>query len=323
MSVLEARNLAKTYGTFQALQDVSLTLEQGEIVGFLGPNGAGKSTTMKILTGFVAPTAGSATIAGHDLISDPLACRRAIGYLPEELPLYLDMTVTAYLDHVARLKGVPATERRKHVVEAIESTWLGENAKRHIRKLSKGNRQRVGVAQALLGDPPILILDEPTSGLDPSQVANFRDLIRRLSAKHTILLSTHILAEVEAVCSRVVVVHRGQLVVEESIDALRSRATRTSRVRVRVRSGDGAPLAAALTQTDWVSDIAHTGDVVTCACVAERRADLVAITEIHGGVRELSEERLSLEEVFRGLTAGTTTLSAPGADSPPAAHPPA
>jgi ABC-2 type transport system ATP-binding protein len=302
MSVLEARNLAKTYGTFQALQDVSLTLEQGEIVGFLGPNGAGKSTTMKILTGFVAPTAGTATIAGHDLVAEPLACRKAIGYLPEELPLYLDMTVTAYLDHVARLKGVAASERRKQVVEAIEATWLTENAKRHIRKLSKGNRQRVGVAQALLGGPPILILDEPTSGLDPSQVANFRELVRRLSNKHTILLSTHILAEVEAVCSRVVVVHRGRLVAEESIEALRSRATRTTHVRVRLRSGDGSALASVLKTITWASDVAHNADTVTITCAAEHRAELVQITEAHGGVRELGEERVTLEEVFRGLT---------------------
>ncbi|MBA3938162.1 MAG: ABC transporter ATP-binding protein, partial [Planctomycetes bacterium] len=157
-------------------------------------------------------------------VGDPLACRRAIGYLPEELPLYLDMTVTGYLDHVARLKGVAPGARRKEVVEAIEAAWLGENAKRHIRKLSKGNRQRVGLAQALLGRPPLLILDEPTSGLDPAQVANFRELIKSLAQRHTILLSTHILGEVEATCARVVVVHRGRTVASEGIDALRKRA---------------------------------------------------------------------------------------------------
>jgi len=300
--VLEARNLAKRYGAFQALHDVSLTLRQGEIVGFLGPNGAGKSTTMKILTGFVAPSAGSATIAGHDLVTEPLACRKAIGYLPEELPLYLDMTVTAYLDHVARLKGVAPAERRRQVVEAIEAAWLGENARRHIRKLSKGNRQRVGVAQALLGDPAILILDEPTSGLDPSQVANFRELVRRLSVRHTILLSTHILAEVEAVCSRVVVVHRGRRVVEESIDALRLRATRSARVRLRLRSGAVEACATALAAAGWAENLQTQGETLSCACPMERRADLVALAETHGGVRELTEERLSLEEVFRDLT---------------------
>jgi ABC-2 type transport system ATP-binding protein len=303
MPVLVADRLAKRYGAFQALSEVSLSLEAGEIVGFLGPNGAGKSTTMKILTGFVAPTAGSATIAGHDLAADPLACRRAIGYLPEELPLYLDMTVTAYLDHVARLKGVPPGERRREVVAAVEAAWLGENAHRHVRKLSKGNRQRVGVAQALIGRPPILILDEPTSGLDPSQVANFRELVKRLSEHHTILLSTHILAEVEAVCARVVVVHRGRTIVAEPIDALRRRATRSHRVRVRLRQGDPAAFAAALAALPWASGVALAGEGVVAEAGAERRATLVALAETHGGLRELVEERLSLEEVFRDLIA--------------------
>lgn len=301
MPVLAASRLAKRYGPFQALHDVSLSLEPGEIVGFLGPNGAGKSTTMKILTGFVAPSAGTASVAGHDLAAEPLACRRAIGYLPEELPLYLDMTVTAYLDHVARLKGVPAGERRREVVAAIDAAWLGENAGRHIRKLSKGNRQRVGVAQALIGRPPILILDEPTSGLDPSQVANFRDLVRRLAERHTILLSTHILAEVEAVCGRVVVVHRGRTVVQESIDDLRRRATRSHRVRLRLRDGRPEALAAALAGEAWAQGVDVQGETVALETDTGHRADLVALAEAHGGLRELVEERLSLEEVFRDL----------------------
>ena len=302
-AILSARGLSKRYGPFQALHEVSLELQRGEVVGFLGPNGAGKSTTMKILTGFVAPSGGSATIAGHDLVGDPLACRRAIGYLPEELPLYLDMTVTGYLDHVARLKGVAPGARRKEVVEAIEAAWLGENAKRHIRKLSKGNRQRVGLAQALLGRPPLLILDEPTSGLDPAQVANFRELIKSLAQRHTILLSTHILGEVEATCARVVVVHRGRTVASEGIDALRRRARQVSRLRVRVRSGATAALCAAL-QGGWATVVEAQGDGVLLDAPEERRGELVALIEAHGGLRELSEERRSLEEVFRDLIAG-------------------
>jgi ABC-2 type transport system ATP-binding protein len=303
-AILSARGLSKRYGPFQALHDVSLELQRGEVVGFLGPNGAGKSTTMKILTGFVAPTGGTATIAGHDLVGDPLACRRAIGYLPEELPLYLDMTVTAYLDHVARLKGVAPGARRKEVVEAIEAAWLGENARRHIRKLSKGNRQRVGLAQALLGRPPLLILDEPTSGLDPAQVANFRELIKSLAQRHTILLSTHILGEVEATCARVVVVHRGRTVASEGIDALRRRARQVSRLRVRVREGATAPLCAALRGAGWATVVEEQGDGVLLDAPEQRRGELVALIEAHGGVRELSEERRSLEEVFRDLIAG-------------------
>ena len=302
-TVLSARDLTKRFGAFQALNGVSLELKAGEVVGFLGPNGAGKSTTMKILTGFLAPTSGSATIAGHDLASDPLACRKAIGYLPEEVPLYLDMTVTAYLDHVARLKGVPASHRRREIVEAIDRAWLKESAKRHIRKLSKGNRQRVGLAQALLGAPPILILDEPTSGLDPAQVANFRDLIRTLAKQHTILLSTHILGEVEAVCSRVVVVHRGHVVANETVEQLRQRASSIGRMRVRVRSGDPAPLTAACSASGWATVVQRDGDALLIDAPQNRRGDLVTLVEAQGGIRELTEERRSLEEVFRDLIA--------------------
>jgi len=303
MPILTADNLTKRFGPFQALHGVSFSLEPGEIVGFLGPNGAGKSTTMKLLTGFLAPTSGAATIAGHDLTTDPLACRKAIGYLPEELPLYLDMTVTAYLDHVARLKGVAQAERRREVVDAIDAAWLGENANRHIRKLSKGNRQRVGVAQALLGRPPLLILDEPTSGLDPSQVANFRDLIKRLAERHTILLSTHIMGEVEAVCQRVVVVHRGRVIVEEPIAALKARATRSTRVRVRLRHSTGLDaLQAALLTEMWAGDVHRADDALSLAAPLDARERLVHLAETHGGLRELVEERLSLEAVFRDLT---------------------
>jgi ABC-2 type transport system ATP-binding protein len=301
--ILVARELSKRYGPFQALHGVSFSLQQGEVVGFLGPNGAGKSTTMKILTGYVAPSSGSALIAGHDLARDPLACRRAIGYLPEELPLYLDMTVTAYLDHVARLKGIARSARRREVVDALAAAWLGENAHRHIRKLSKGNRQRVGLAQALIGRPRILILDEPTSGLDPSQVAHFRDLIRTLSAGHTILLSTHILAEVEACCSRVVVVHRGRTVAEEPIEALRRRATQVTRLRLRTRADDASALCAVLQASGWATVVSAGGDGALIDAPPERRGELVALIEAHGGVRELSEERRSLEDVFRDLIA--------------------
>ena len=302
--ILVARDLAKRYGPFQALHQVSFALSAGEVVGFLGPNGAGKSTTMKILTGYVAPSSGSATIAGHDLQSDPLACRRAIGYLPEELPLYFDMTVSSYLDHVARLKGVERAARRREVVDAIEAAWLGENAERHIRKLSKGNRQRVGLAQALLGRPPILILDEPTSGLDPAQVANFRELLRTLANRHTILVSTHILGEVEACCSRVVVVHRGRTVADEPVSALRHRAASATRLRLRVRTESIAPLATALAACAWARIGEITGDTLVCEAAAERRGEVVALAEANGGLRELTEERRSLEEVFRDLVGG-------------------
>jgi ABC-2 type transport system ATP-binding protein len=304
VEIVAARTLSKRYGAFQALHDISFTLHQGEVVGFLGPNGAGKSTTMKLLTGYLEPSGGSAVIAGHDLVREPLACRRAIGYLPEELPLYLDMTVTAYLDHVARLKGVSASQRRREVVEAVDAAWLGENANRHIRKLSKGNRQRVGVAQALLGKPPLLILDEPTSGLDPSQVANFRELVRSLASRHTVLLSTHIMGEVEAVCDRVVVVHRGRVVADEPVTALRERAASLTRLLVRLRTSDTGVFSAALARLPGARVVSQDSpDAVRIEAPPDRRGDVVALAEASGGLRELIEERRSLEEVFRDLIA--------------------
>jgi ABC-2 type transport system ATP-binding protein len=301
--ILKAEHLSKRFANFQALHDVSLSLEQGEVVGFLGPNGAGKSTTMKILTGYLSAGGGAATINGHDLMNDPLACRKSIGYLPEEVPLYLDMTVTAYLDHVARLKGVDKAARRREVVEAIERAWLAENAERMIRKLSKGNRQRVGLAQALIGKPPLLIFDEPTSGLDPAQVANFRDLIKALSRQHTILLSTHILSEVEATCGRVVMVNRGRTILCETIDELKRRAHHVAKVRIRLRDGDVAQLAKTLAERSWAGNVHEQDDSLVLDAASDHRAELVMLAEQHGGLRELSEERRSLEEVFRELTA--------------------
>jgi ABC-2 type transport system ATP-binding protein len=304
-AILTARGLEKRFGAFTSLAGVDLDLGRGEVVGFLGPNGAGKSTTMKILTGFLSPSAGTATIAGHDLQRDPLACRRAIGYLPEEVPLYLDMTVTAYLDHVARLKGVPRAQRRREVVDAIEAAWLQENARRHIRKLSKGNRQRVGLAQALIARPPILILDEPTSGLDPAQVANFRDLVARLSERHSILLSTHILAEVEATCRRVVIINRGRTVLSESIEALRARTKDVTRLRVRLRAGRGRELADRLRTQAWATVLEAGSDTVLLEAPESRRGEVVSAAESCGGLRELVEETRSLEECFRELVAAT------------------
>jgi len=305
---LSARNLTKRYGTIQALTQVAFEIRRGEVVGFLGPNGAGKSTTMKLLTGYLAPTSGTALINGHDLRTEPLACRQSIGYLPEELPLYLDMRVDAYLDHVARLKGVAPARRRAEVVEAIEAAHLTANAKRHIRKLSKGNRQRVGLAQALLGKPPILILDEPTSGLDPSQVENFRALVTRLAPDHAILLSTHILSEVEAACSRVVFILGGRTVADESIETLRRR-TAQGALQVRVRSGDASALGVAAAAAGIVASV-H-GDCLTTASGDAVRFDLATLAEAHGGLRELTESRASLEDVFRELSRDVPKAAAP------------
>jgi ABC-2 type transport system ATP-binding protein len=224
--MIEARHLSKRYGELAAVQDVSFEVGRGEVVGFLGPNGAGKTTTMRMLTGFIPPTDGTALIAGHDIFADPLAARRAVGYLPEVLPLYPEMSVRSYLDYVARIKDVPRRGRRAAVDRALERCGLAHVERQVIGTLSKGYRQRVGLAQAIVHDPAVLILDEPTVGLDPLQVREIRQLIRDLAApregqaQHTVILSTHILPEVEAICQRVIMMNGGRKVVDAPLGEL-------------------------------------------------------------------------------------------------------
>ena len=218
--MIEAKELSKRYGDIVAVDEVSFNVEKGEVVGFLGPNGAGKTTSMRMLTGFLPPTEGTAVIAGHDIFEDPIAARRSVGYLPESPPLYPEMTVTSFLDYVARIKDVPRARRRSAVDRALERCALVEVRKRVIGTLSKGFKQRVGLAQAIVHDPPVLILDEPTIGLDPLQVREIRGLIAELAApakgeqQQTVILSTHILAEVEAICRRVILISEGRKTVD-------------------------------------------------------------------------------------------------------------
>jgi ABC-2 type transport system ATP-binding protein len=194
--VIEVQNLTKRYGRFTAVDDVSFRVERGEILGFLGPNGAGKTTTMRILTGYMPATDGKALVAGFDIFDQPVEAKRRIGYLPETPPLYPDMTVGEYLTFVAKIKGVPSGDRKARIKQVMERTWIGEMSSRHCSKLSKGYRQRVGLAQALIHNPDVLILDEPTAGLDPKQIIETRQLIKELAGDHTVVLSTHILPEV-------------------------------------------------------------------------------------------------------------------------------
>ena len=218
--MIEARDITKRYGDVLAVDHVSFTAEAGDVVGFLGPNGAGKTTTMRILTGFLPATDGTAKLDGHDIFEDPLAARRAVGYLPETPPLYPEMDVTGYLNYVAKIKDVPRKQRREAVERAMQRCGLADVRRRVIGALSKGYRQRVGIAQAIVHDPAVLILDEPTVGLDPIQIREIRTLIRDLAAPregargHTIVLSTHILAEVEAICRRVIIINRGRKVLD-------------------------------------------------------------------------------------------------------------
>ena len=251
--MIEARNLTKWYGDLVAVDDVSFSVGGGEVVGFLGPNGAGKTTTMRILTGFVPASDGTASIAGHDIFEDPLAARRAIGYLPESPPLYPEMDVSNYLLYVAKIKDVPPAGRSEAVDRAMEQCGLTEVRRRVIGSLSKGFRQRVGLAQAIVHDPQVLILDEPTVGLDPIQIREIRSLIAGLAAAkgeergHTVILSTHILAEVEAICKRVILINSGRKVLDGSLAELTQGGQRLedvfTRVTLRDEAGESAEAA--------------------------------------------------------------------------------
>ncbi len=246
--MIEATNLTKRYGDIVAVDDVSFRIERGEVVGFLGPNGAGKTTTMRMLTGFLPPTDGSASIAGHDIFEAPLEARRAVGYLPETPPLYPEMKVASYVDYVARIKDVPRAKRRDAVSRALERCALADVSQRVIGTLSKGFRQRVGLAQAIVHDPPVLILDEPTVGLDPIQIEEIRRLIADLAsgdgdARHTVILSTHILSEVKAICRRVVMIDDGRKTVDAPLDEL-TRDGRTLEELFALQAGGAAAPAA-------------------------------------------------------------------------------
>lgn len=234
--MITAEHLVKWYGPVQATDDLCFSIPEGEVVGFLGPNGAGKSTTIRMLTGYLPPTAGRAMIAGHNTLTEPQEARRKIGYLPESTPLYTEMRVDEYLHFCGTLFGMSRTDRRKRIDEVTDKCGLSHNKRRVIGQLSKGNRQRVGIAQALLHDPPVLILDEPTSGLDPQQTVAFRDLIMELRGKHTIMLSSHILPEVERSADRVIIIAGGKIVAQGTPAELRDKASRGGSVIVEAKA---------------------------------------------------------------------------------------
>jgi len=218
--MIEVEHLWKIYGDFVAVKDISFQVKQGEITGFLGPNGAGKTTTMRVLTGFMPASRGKVKVAGFDLTKDSMAVRRSIGYLPEQPPLYLDMNVEEYLIFVARIKGLDKKKARESAERVIETCGLTEMRRRLIGKLSRGYRQRTGLAQALIHDPPVLILDEPTVGLDPRQISEIRNLIHNLAGGHTVILSTHVLSEVTLICQRVIIINRGEIRADDSLENL-------------------------------------------------------------------------------------------------------
>ena len=222
--MIQAENLTKRYGNFTAVNGISFSIEQGEICGFLGPNGAGKTSTMRMLTGYMPPTAGKATVAGYDVSSNLLEVKKRLGYMPETTPIYTDMRVAEYIDFVAELKGYRGNEKLRKVADVMEITRLSERERQLIGSLSKGYRQRVGLAQALVSDPDVLVLDEPTIGLDPSQIIEIRSLIKDLSGRRTVILSSHILSEIQMICSRLLIIFNGNLIADDSMKGLSDKA---------------------------------------------------------------------------------------------------
>jgi ABC-2 type transport system ATP-binding protein len=304
--MIEVQGLTKYYGTTPALQDVTFKVNKGEILGFLGPNGAGKTTTMRILTCYMPATSGTAKVAGYDVFEESLRVREQIGYLPESVPLYTDMDVTSYLEFVAQIKRVPRRERGRKVAAAIERCGLGEVRTKLIGQLSKGYRQRVGLAQALVNDPAVIILDEPTIGLDPRQIVEIRNLIKGLAGEHTVLLSSHNLTEVRNTCQRVIIINRGRIVAHDSEEALASRVQGHGVLRL-VAGGETERVLPLLRETPGVIDVQAAGREdgagvayrITTRRDADPRAEIVqrlAGAEIP--VLELRRQALSLEEIF-------------------------
>ncbi len=307
--MIEVDNLTKFYGDFPAIENLSFTVNKGEILGFLGPNAAGKTTTMRILTGFMPPTSGTAKVGGFDVVSQSLEARRRIGYLPESVPLYMEMSVVDYLNFLGRIRGMNKAYRKRRIDEVVGICRLGDYRTSLIGKLSKGFRQRVGIAQAILHEPDVLVMDEPTIGIDPIQVVETRNLIKGFGGDHTVILSTHILPEVSMVCERVIIIHEGQVVAVDRPDHLSERLKGTERLEVEIR-GPVADVMNSLRNLNGVSEVTHTGgqDVVTYQVESSSGQDLreqIAglVIEKGWGLLKLQSMEMSLEEIFLRLTA--------------------
>lgn len=303
--MIQVSNLTKMYGPHTAISDLSFEVQKGEIVGFLGPNGAGKSTTMKILTGFVPATEGKASVAGFDVFAQPIEVKRNVGFLPETPPLYLEMSVQDYLHFAARLHQVHSSKIKSAADDVLSKTGLGDVRKRLIGNLSKGYRQRVGLAQALIHNPKVLILDEPSVGLDPKQIIEIRDLIKSLAGEHTVILSSHILPEVTATCQRIIIINRGKIVAEDTIDQLTTRLNKGHIISMTVKSANSDGMAA-LKMIPGVSNVTGAGSkvVVEVQPTFGEIRDRIAETAVshHMGLLEFSSEKVSLEEIFLQLT---------------------
>ena len=308
--MIEVTNLTKKYGDHIAVDHLSFRVEKGQIYGFLGPNGAGKSTTMNIITGYLAATEGTVTIDGKDVQKDPEEAKRAIGYLPELPPLYVDMTVREYLDFVAELKKVPKKERKQQIDEVMEMTQITDMQQRLIRNLSKGYRQRVGLAQAILGYPEVIILDEPTVGLDPKQIIEIRDLIRKLGENHTVILSSHILSEVSAVCDHIMIIAHGKLVASDSPENLQKLMSGSMELDLEVK-GSIAAVKSALQEISQIDRIEENTEasqnIAKLKVISKENADIreqvfYALADAKLPILEMTHAEKSLEDIFLELT---------------------
>lgn len=310
--MIDVKHLTKQYGITVAVKDVSFTVQKGEVLGFLGPNGAGKTTTMKIITCYMPPTAGTVVVGGDDVLEQSFEVRRKIGYLPENTPLYSDMTVESYLYFIAQIRDIPNHLRKSRVDEMTDTCSLKGVLKKDIGTLSKGFKQRVGLAQAMIHDPQILILDEPTSGLDPNQIIEIRKLIKELGKQKTIILSTHILPEVSATCDRVIIINDGTLVASGTPDELQAKSA-GERIIYTTLSADAKSVRAKIEKFDWVKDITTQPQpggktrlrIVASQDAADANERIFGLAvENNWTLSELYQESLSLEDVFLKLTTG-------------------
>ena len=308
--MIEVNNLVKRYGDHTAVDHLSFKIEKGKIYGFLGPNGAGKSTTMNMITGYIASTEGTVTIDGHDILDEPEQAKKCIGYLPEMPPLYFDMTVGEYMSFVADLKKIPKNQKKSMVEEVMEMVKISDMKNRLIKNLSKGYRQRVGLAQAILGYPEVIILDEPTVGLDPKQIIEIRDLIKSLKKKHTVILSSHILSEVSAVCDYVLIISHGKLVASDTPENLGKLAEGSNTLNLLVK-GDKDHIRIALGQISDIKDIKiedakeeHAWNVMlsTKEDMDIREEVFFKMADAHCPILEMQSKKVSLEEIFLELT---------------------
>lgn len=308
--MIKVEHLTKKYGQHYAIHDISFEVQKGEIVGFLGPNGAGKSTTMNIITGYLSPTEGTAYVDGFDILEEPEEVKKRIGYLPENPPLYMDMTVQEYLDFVSDIKKVDKKEKKRSMDKIMETVGIAHVRNRLIKNLSKGYKQRVGLAQALIGNPPVLILDEPTIGLDPKQIIEIRSVIKSLRSEHTIILSSHILPEVSAVCERVLIINKGKIVASDTPENLSKRLTHGSKLQLRVL-GQRQKVYGILEKVPGVKYIEFIGpkepNTVEVIVEAENEMDIradifYALSEAKLPILMMRAVDLTLEEIFLQLT---------------------